>query len=454
MAEVTLESAPQKARDFFEKGNAALQKANLDYAMDMFMAALDIEPKLLKARIALKAATIQAASARGKKLFGSVSGLGGMAKITALVAKKPLEALKEAEKLLRTNPTNLTFIKILDQAAIAADLPEAAAIAYEAAKSANPKSIDLYKRLGQLYQEMGDSNKSKNAFEQLVALKPNDQRFLKMLKDASALDTMQSGGWDNAGSYRDVMKDEKEAELLEQESRSTRSTKGMDDLIKETLAKVEREPENLNYKRALADLYTKEQRFEEALEILQVANDLVKGADPEIDRAITTTQEKHFDAYIAQLREEGQNDEADQAEAEKKAFIFQTASDRVQRYPNDLQLKYELAVLHFDRGELNEAIHQLQLAQRNPQRRILSLYYLARCFKAKNQFDIAAEQLEKACEELPVMDDTKKDVLYELGLTYEAMKDFDKATKYYKELYAVDISYRDVADKIEKGLQA
>jgi hypothetical protein len=49
---------------------------------------------------------------------------------------------------------------------------------------------------------------------------------------------------------------------------------------------------------------------------------------------------------------------------------------------------------------INEAIQQLQRAQQNPQRRIRSFYYLALCFKQKNQFDIAAEQLEKAASEL------------------------------------------------------
>ena len=36
-----------------------------------------------------------------------------------------------------------------------------------------------------------------------------------LFKDAAAIDTMQSGGWEGAGTYRDVMKDEKEAALFE-----------------------------------------------------------------------------------------------------------------------------------------------------------------------------------------------------------------------------------------------
>ena len=89
------------------------------------------------------------------------------------------------------------------------------------------------------------------------------------------------------------------------------------------------------------------------------------------------------------------------------------------------------------------------MPQQNPQRRIRSLYYIARCFKQKQQYDIAAEQMEKAAAELQVLDDTKKDILYELGTLYEAMGKPDRAAVLYKEIYSVDIGYRDVAAKIE-----
>ena len=44
MAIVTKEKASRKARDMFEKGISAMDRANLDYAMDMFQQVLEIEP--------------------------------------------------------------------------------------------------------------------------------------------------------------------------------------------------------------------------------------------------------------------------------------------------------------------------------------------------------------------------------------------------------------------------
>ena len=49
---------------------------------------------------------------------------------------------------------------------------------------------------------------------------------------------------------------------------------------------------------------------------------------------------------------------------------------------------------------------------------------------------------------MPVMDEGKKDVLYELGLVNESMGKPEEALSYFKMIYQVDIGYRDVADRV------
>ena len=91
------------------------------------------------------------------------------------------------------------------------------------------------------------------------------------------------------------------------------------------------------------------------------------------------------------------------------------------------------------------------MAQRNPQRRTRALYFLGLCFKQKQQYDIALEQMEKAASELTLMDDTKKDIVYEMGLLLELMGQNAKAVERFKEIYGVDIRFKDVAQRIEKS---
>ena len=44
MAELTLEEAPQKLKDLFNKGFGALERGNLDYAIDLLFSCVQEEP--------------------------------------------------------------------------------------------------------------------------------------------------------------------------------------------------------------------------------------------------------------------------------------------------------------------------------------------------------------------------------------------------------------------------
>lgn len=455
MAEVTAENAPRKARELFDKGFAALERGNLDYSMDMLMGALDIEPKFLQARKFLRAAQVKKYKEKGgSHLVATLSNLPTLMAAKSALKKKPDQALKTAEKLMRADPLNLSFINVLGEAAVAAGMPEVAIQALEIARDHYPQDANLLRWLGTLYLGVGRTQEGRMCFEDLVRLRPTDPKAIKMLKDSAALDTMKQGGWSDAGSFRDVIKDTKGAVLLEQESKAVKTTKDLQDLIRSTQLKVEREPENINYKRALADLYVRADQFDAALGLLKEAQESSGRADPQIDRAISSVRLKQFDQQIAALVKTGNAPGAKAREAEREKFVLEDAADRVKRYPNDLQFKYELGVLYFERGRLNEAIQELQQAQRNPQRRIRSLYYMAQCFKQKQQFDIAMEQLDKAASEMNVMDDMKKDIVYEMGLIAELMGDREKAKQCFKEIYSVDIGYKDVAKRVEQDYRS
>ncbi|HMP88817.1 MAG TPA: tetratricopeptide repeat protein [Kiritimatiellia bacterium] len=453
MAEITIENAPRKAREHYDKGFAAMERGNLDYAIDMFNLSLEICPQLLKSRKFLRAAQVKRFKTKGasslQKALIPVKAAGKTMKAQSALKKEPLNALKVTEELLALDPFNTSFVNLNVQAAIGSGMPEAAVLTLEVAKEGNPSDIKLLRQLASLYQEVDRLHDARVLYEEIARLAPNDPQSIKQLKDATALDSMQRGRWGEEGDFRGKMKDNKEAVLLEQQNKAVKSSRDIDILIDENIKKIEAEPQNINYRRALADLYVKADRFDEALETLKQAHEVTGGADPQIDRAISSTYIKKLDFEIAQFEAAGDTEHATAWKKEKDDFMFDDARDKVERYPNDLLFRFDLGVLHYDRGEVNEAIQQFQLAQRNPQRRIRALFYLGLCFKQKGQLDIALEQLQKAASELLVMDDTKKDILYELGELSEQMGNKEKALAYFKEIYGVDISYRDVAAKME-----
>jgi tetratricopeptide (TPR) repeat protein len=457
MEEITLEQVPRKIRDLYEKAVSAIGRGNADYGLDMLKQVIAMEPRFLLARKNLRLAQVKALLAtkptamthQMSSLKGTFTLMGAQGKMK----KDPKAALEGGEKLMALDPLNLNFLKFFAEAAEAAEMPEVAVQTLEIARSYYAKNVEFLRRLALLYINTNQPAGARDCYNTVAELLPNDQVAIKNLKDAAALDSMKTGGWEQKGSFRDKLKDQKESIRLEQQAKSVKGDADVDTLIAERLKDIQREPLNMNFRRALADLYVRAERFDDALQALEEATQTAGRSDPQIERTVSHIKTKKFDNAIAAARAAGDEAAAAAKEQEKASFLYEDAVAMVKRYPNDLQFRYELGYQYYLRKQFNEAIEEFQLAQRNPQRRTLALYHLALCFTAKGQTDIAFEQLQKAAAELTLMDEVKKDVVYQMGVLAEQMGRKDEAIAFFKEIYSVDIKYRDISQRIESSYQ-
>jgi len=458
MAGNTLESVSQDVRALFNKGLGAMERGNLDYAITTFFACLEKEPSLIDVRKYLYVAEVKKYKA-GKSggLVNTLSTVMGTPfMIQALIHIErgaPMKALKILEKILRDAPLNIHFVMLYCRAAEAADMTELAVQTLATAREYFSTNAAFLTKLGHLYMNVSRPTEARGCFEEVHKLKPGDGAVLRDLKNAMATESMTKD-WDkatpDASGFQKVRKDSKVAAINEMESKAVRSESDTDALIEDTKAKIQREPGNVNFRRALANHYITQKLFDEAITTLQQAQELRGSADPELDANIGSTVLKKFDYQIAQLGNSNSS-AVDKLREQRNEFLFNDIQQRVNKYPNDLTLRYELGVAYCDRGMYNEAIQQFQLSQRNPRWHIKSLYYLGLSFKAKKQYDLALDQFERAASELVAMDNTKKDIFYEMGLIKEAMDDPAGAVEYFKQIYQVDISFKDVAKRVEQG---
>ncbi len=457
MIELTLDTAPKGARDMFNKGFSALERGNLDYAIDLLTRAVRESPGLVRGWRFLRAAEIRRFRQRKTSrlvaaLMGAIRTPGHL-RVTTLFRRGRLEpALWAAEGLLRHEPLNLRFVTTFCEVAVALELPSVAVLTFEAIHENDPHDADTLDGLGTLYLKVSKAREARDCFEKLTVMRPHDADVLKKLKDSMALDSM--GGWDAAAergaTFHEMLKDEDEAVKLERQSKFVRSDHDADALIDDLRAQVADEPNNVNHYRQLAKLLIETDRFDEAEEIMQRAVELNPG-DAELDAALSRVRSQRFDYAIRVAHESGDEAAAQAAENERLHFVFEDLQSRVERYPNDLDLRFEWGRMLYDNDHFNEAIQQFQKAQRNPRNRVRSLYYLGRCMRAKGQYDMAVTQFEQAGAEIPGMDALKKDVLYELGSVLELQGDIAKAGTVFKQIYQADIGYRDVAAKVEKN---
>ena len=120
----------------------------------------------------------------------------------------------------------------------------------------------------------------------------------------------------------------------------------------------------------------------------------------------------------------------------------------MQRYPNDYGYRYELGLILFEENDYDGSLPHFQLAQRNAKVRLDAILHLGRAYSRKNFNDLAIEQFNLLKNEIQVMDDRKKNAIYELGCCFESMGNKEGAIEEFKLIYSSDISFKDVADKI------
>jgi tetratricopeptide (TPR) repeat protein len=63
---------------------------------------------------------------------------------------------------------------------------------------------------------------------------------------------------------------------------------------------------------------------------------------------------------------------------------------------------------------------------------------------------MAVTQLEQAIELLPSMNEEKMNIFYLMGEISEEEGNIDEAAKYFKEIYRVDVRFRDISQRIDQ----
>jgi len=114
----------------------------------------------------------------------------------------------------------------------------------------------------------------------------------------------------------------------------------------------------------------------------------------------------------------------------------------------DFESHYDLGVAYKEMGLIDEAVAEFQKALRGHTNRVRSYEALGQCFVEKGQYHVAASVLSRAIALGEGDDHHLVGVLYLLGRAKEELSRDRDALDYYQRVFAVDIEFRDVADRI------
>jgi tetratricopeptide (TPR) repeat protein len=458
------ETAPQtldpKFMKMVENARYAMERDNPAYAIELCMAVLGQRPGALQVRKLLRAAQLKQFKGKNRfvaKTLGAVVGAAAVAAGSAALKKDPVKAMEQAEKALSIDPSNIAANKLLAQAATTLGFHDTAAFAWESVRDAAPDNRENLLQLGRSLVAADRHADAVAIAEKLLRKNPMDGDAQELMKHASVAQSIDKGNWDSAtGSYRDKLRDEQTAVSLEQANKVVASTEMTQRLLEEAKARATAEPENLNHYRSVIQAYQQLGDLDSAVVWVLKARETAAGSgdatlaklEAELREAAL---EKRVAAQEAAVAASGEPEaEARLAALRRELHEHRLAGARalVERYPNDMEARYRLGTLLYEADAIDDAISQFQTSQRSPKVRVASLLGLGACFQAKGLFDLAVLQYETAKSEVTAMDDTKKNLIYQLGLCYEQMGQPEKAIGEFKQIYAVDIGYRDVSDRI------
>lgn len=470
-------------RNSYLRALSAFEPGNYDLVVTLMEQVIAEEPEFLAGRKLLREAEVLRARS-GTSFFVGPSGSspsGDKSKAWhAIEAGDFLEAIREAEKALVTNPMGVQPNKDLHEAAkmLARNEREkirrnpAATKAVEAARGKmrsyeaiarfaletialddrdKAKQVGAFHDLGRYLMSIEEFGEAGMVYEEILRTNPSDCEARDRAKEAARQHSLQCQEprpyvWIDPFPLprKDRTMPEESAEVPRDDRMVREET--VEELARRVYLSHEAGKPDQESARKLADLYYNREDYDNALEYYRYLSALAHNTDPGLLRKLSDAEVRRLDQHITNKEREfaalagddpasvAIRSEIEELRHSKAEQMLGEARKRVERNPADLQYRFELGEQLVLAGHYKDAIPELQKARTTPNTRTRALYLLGKCYTELNMLELAAETLTDAASEIQGMDGTKKDIIYNLGLVYERMGDKEKSLDCMKQI--------------------
>jgi len=445
-----------KLLNLWKKAQLAREQRNWEYVVNLALPVVKAYPLLMEARMLVRLAEGEMAKTVKKGLFG---GGGGMSFSFKGTNKDPLEAIWELEEnVFQKDPFNVKANLQFYELGLKAGHPELAVLGLETIRAGHPENTKIAHQLAEHYMAHELPEKASEVYRLIVKQDPRDMVAIKGEKDSAARTSIIRQGW-QGGDFRSAMKDSNEQNKLEMLNKQGMTREQMEALLAELFIDYNQDNNNLTTVKNIAGVYEKMEDFDQALAYYNWALTL-NPSDVSMQRKIELLVDKVQDMKIAALEAgidadphspDAEQRRADLTEIKRQRGMkaVEEAKQRVERNPTDKAYRFDLGQAFFNGGMFGEAIPELQQARQNPNLRIKALLMLGKCFEKKNMNDLAINAFSDAAKDIAVMDNTKKELLYDLAMVYEKTGHKDLYLESLKEIYNFDYGFKDVAKRVE-----
>lgn len=462
---------PRKANKFFEHAQTVADARNHDYAIDCYINGLKHDPDNMQMHEALRDVAMRRKVAGGKpsSLMDKLSSGG----------KTPLEKMLHHERLLAMEPLNINhMLAVMKNAAEATDAYDGIAMGEVAywigslaleLNSQRKQSKTIYLKARDLFAQIGAFDKAVEACRLAIQQDPDNSNLFSDLKNLEAERTMMQGGYGQTGGeggFRRSVRDTEKQTALDQEDRAVASASAVDQMIERARAELEDDPQEVDKINKLVDALlrkTDEASEKQAIELLGKAHEVTGEYRFRIRQMDIRMRQfaRKLKRLQKQLEEDPDNAELKQelqkTLAGRLKFELQEYRDRVENYPTDVQLKFELGKRLFQAKETDEAIGLFQQATADARIRPQAHLFLGSCFVRKEWYDEAIDTLREGIKHHKTDDDrVALELRYMLmdALEQRARREKDpavakEARKFASEILLHDVNFRDIKTRVE-----
>ena len=357
-----INSVTSQVREIYQKGLEAAHKNNFEYAIDLLKTAVTLEPGFIDARQELRSIE-KKNSDKNKKNFLKALKIKKLLKLGQLdiVRKKYFDAYSCAEDALALDVKNLLALFLMADVAKYLEAHFIIIETLELAKEFYPDNTDVLKKLANAYKDNKMASKELAVRKKLAKIFPDDIQIQSDLRSASAAAVLEKHDMENKNkTYLDLLKDSNETKALEQKERVIHDVDDATDLIKKYESELINNPDSLEAMRRLGEIYQKSEVHEKALEYFRMLEEKNDVFDISIDRSLEKSELAIVDNKIKILNQQIKKD-VDNNDIEKALNTLKNkfnnikekyALKRVKLYPNNLLLRFSLAVIYWEKKSI------------------------------------------------------------------------------------------------------
>ena len=445
----------QKAKTFFQYGNDATLKSNLDYAIDMYKQACKLAPDNLVYRQALRGVQRRKFNNDPSKVGMLVGARNQPIRMRVRSARskgKHAHALDVCEEAFAHNPWDIAAAREASEAAEQLGFLVLAEWYMESVQG-QAKDADFFRHAARIHELNEHWHKAIACWEQVKKYDPHDESSSRQINALSASATIKRAGLEEsldkhtnpAAETKDELASKLERLKTEQLSPEERWQKEIHENPTQTWPYLN-----------LAEQYRNRSQLEAAEKIL--AQGLkANPKEPVLVQAYADVQITRMKRAIESWTKRSQDRPDDMAARAKLDQLNKLLSDyeikefrrRSAASPEDANLHYQLGLCLARAGLHDEAIGEFQQARSSPTLKVQALYQAGLSFEANNAYKLADRSYGDALKLLEDGDTANfLSLHYRLGVVAEALGNSEAAEEHYNEVAAKDYSYLDVAQRL------